>query len=324
MLIPDALTDILQTVRLESTILGAAQLTSPWAIRIRDDDEDEAVFHVVTRGRCWLLDANASPIPLVSGDLLILLYGHEHIICDDLASPVVDLEEVVAIQPNHGYKRISYGGGGLQTELVSGCFKFRGNRSHNPLLSALPAIIHIKNEQGRLLPWLETTLQFIASEIAINQLGCQTVLARLADVLFIQAVRAYVTGLSTEQGNWLCALRDREIGIALSLMHRYPENSSWTVASLAARIPMSRSAFAARFAQLVGQPPMQYLTTWRMVKAADLLRESQLGIREVATQAGYESEVAFSKAFKRWAGVAPGIYRRKSCTLHLVLEGGAV
>lgn len=324
MLIPDALTDVLQTVHLKNTHSGNFQFTSPWGVRIPNDNDDEVAYHIVMKGQCWLLlEGEISPIFLERGDLVILLKRLEHIICDRPSSPTVDVYEVIKIKPYHGYKQISYGGGGEATELLSGCFEFLGDRVHNPLLSALPPILHIKNEQSSLVPWLEKTLQFIAAEIAIGQLGCQTVVARLVDVLFVQAVRAYVTGLAEEQGNWLSALMDVEIGIALSLMHRSPHNS-WTVASLAEQIPMSRSAFAARFTQLVGQPPMQYLTTWRMVKAADLLRESQLTIRDIATQTGYESEVAFSKAFKRWAGIAPGIYRRKSSVCNHLLERSAV
>jgi AraC-like DNA-binding protein len=313
MLLSDALTDILQTVHLQSTILGTAHFTAPWSIHIPAEDEDEATIHVVMKGQCWLLVQEGShPIHLQAGDLVILLQNQEHTICDDPTSPTVELEEVIARKPDPGYKRIAYGGSGLLTQLVSGTFKFRSDRTRNPLLSALPLLIHIENEVGQFIPWVETTLQFIAAEIEINQLGCQCVLSRLADVLFIQAIRAYVAALPVDQGNWLRALTDAEIGIALSWMHHHPDQS-WTVASLAAKIPMSRSAFAERFNQLVGQPPMQYLTTWRMVKAGNLLQESQLGIRDIATQVGYGSEVAFSKAFKRWAGIAPGIYRRKFC-----------
>lgn len=226
------------------------------------------------------------------------------------------------MQPNYGYKHLVFGKGGMLTELLSGSFRFRGNL-RNPLLSTLPALMHIRSEDGRLVPWLETTMQYIASEVAINQLGCQTVIARLTDILFIQAVRAYIAGLSDKHGNWLRALIDPEIGIALSLIHHCPE-SHWTVASLAEHIPMSRSAFSAQFTQLVGQPPMQYLTTWRMLKGAELLLESQSGMREIATQVGYESEVAFRKAFKRWAGVPPGIYRRESRVSNLASKEYAV
>jgi AraC-like DNA-binding protein len=311
MLLPDALTDILQTIHLQSTILGTAHFTAPWSIHIPDEHEDEATIHVVMKGQCWLLlQEESHPIHLQAGDLVILLQGQEHIICDDPTSPTVELEEVIARKPDPGYKRIAYGGDGLLTQLVSGNFKFRGDRTCNPFLAALPPLIHIENEAGQLIPWLETTLQFIATEIAINQLGCQCVLSRLADVLFIQAIRAYIAGLPVEQANWLRALTDSEIGIALSLIHHHPDYS-WTVASLAAKVPMSRSAFAERFNQVIGHPPMQYLTTWRMIKAGNLLQESQLGIRDIATHVGYTSEVAFSKAFKRWSGIAPGIYRRK-------------
>ncbi len=332
MLLPDALTDILQSIHLQSTILGTAHFTAPWSIRIPNDDDDEATIHVVMQGQCWLhleskfgkADAMRTElIHLEAGDLVILLQGQEHILCDDPASPTVELEAVIARKPDPGYKRIAYGGGGSLSQLVSGTFKFRGDRTHNPLLSALPEFIHVKNETGQLIPWLENTLKFIASEIEINQLGCQCVLSRLADVLFIQAVRAYVAGLPVNQANWLRALTDIEIGMALSLMHHYPDRA-WSVALLAEQISMSRSTFAERFNQLVGQPPMQYLTTWRMVKATDLLQESQFGIREIAAQVGYTSEVSFSKAFKRWAGTAPGIYRRKHRTGNNILESSAV
>jgi len=327
MLLPDALTDILQSIHLQSTILGTALFTTPWSIRIPNDDHDEATIHVVMQGQCWLfLESRSQPIRLEAGDLVILLQGQEHVLCDDPASPTVDLEAVIARKPDPGYKRLAYGGGGSLSQLVSGTFKFRGDRTHNPLLSALPEFIHVKSEGGQLIPWLETTLQFIASEIEVNQLGCQCVLSRLADVLFIQAVRAYVAGLPVNRANWLRALTDTEIGVVLSLIHHYP-NRAWTVASLAGQLSMSRSTFAERFSQLVGQPPMQYLTTWRMVKAAELLRESQFGIREIGAQVGYKSEVSFSKAFKRWAGTAPGIYRRTYYAqnqLKVVLSDGAL
>lgn len=310
MLIPDALTDALQTLRLQNTHSGYFKFTSPWGMRIPNDNDKEVAYHIVLKGECWLL-IDGESIHLTCGDLVILLQRVEHIICDRPSSKVVNLDEVIEIEPNQGYKQIAYGGGGIATELVSGCFELLGDRLHNPLLLALPPLLHIKNDRSLLVPWLENTLGFIAAEIAIGQLGCQTVVARSMDILFIQAVRAYVNSLGTECGNWLSALIDREIGMTLSLIHRSPEYP-WTVAALAEKIAMSRSAFAARFTQLVGQPPLQYLTNWRMVKGADLLRESQLGIRAIGLQVGYESEVSFSKAFKRWAGIAPSFYRQQA------------
>lgn len=170
-------------------------------------------------------------------------------------------------------------------------------------------MIHVRSSHGQLVPWLETTLHYITAELAVTQHGFQTVIARLVDVLFIQAVRTYIASIPDDQRNWLRALTDAELVVALSVMQRSPEKA-WTVATLAEQVPMSRSAFASRFTKLVGQPPMQYLTTWRMLKATELLRESQLRLKEVAMQVGYESEVSFSKAFKRWSGVAPSLYRQ--------------
>lgn len=308
MLIPDLLTDILQTMRLEHTILCRCELMAPWGVRF-PAEVGEAAFHVVTRGQCWLHIHKQEPLLLRAGDFVMFPHGHEHAISDTLSSPITDFEATSIARPNHGYNSITFGGAGVSTELLAGCFQVRGDR-RNPLLASLPALIHVRSDHGQLVPWLETTLHYITAELEISQLGFQTVIARLVDVLFIQAVRNYIARISPDQRSWLRALTDAELVIALSFMHRFPEQQ-WTVASLAEQIPMSRSAFSARFTELVGQPPMQYLTTWRMVKVTELLRESRLGLKEMAVMVGYESEVSFSKAFKRWAGVAPSLYRQQ-------------
>lgn len=279
MLIPDLLTDILQTMRLEHTILCRCELTAPWGIRF-PAEPGEAAFHIVTRGQCWLQMKGEKPILLATGDFVMFPHGHEHIICDTLSSPITDFVDTSIMRPNHGYNSISFGGEGLAIELLAGCFQVRGDR-RNPLLASLPTFIHVRGDHGHLVPWLETTLHYITAELAITQLGFQTVIARLVDILFIQAVRAYIAQIPDNQHNWLRALTDTEMVVALSLMQRSPEKA-WTVASLGEQVSMSRSAFAARFTDLVGQPPMQYLTTWRMVKATELLRESQLGLKDVA------------------------------------------
>lgn len=309
MLVADALTEVLETVHLESTVFCRSELTAPWGIRI--GEEHGAMFHIVADGQCWLkVDELLMPLLLKSGDFVVLPHGHGHILSDDPTSPIVPLETVMLIEPNYGYKTLCYGKGGTATNLVSGCFDFRGHPK-NPLLAALPPLIHVKSESDRVLPWLENTLKFITCETTINLPGGQTVITRLADILFIQAVRAHLADLDNGQDGWLGALSDPDIGSALGLIHRHPE-WRWTVASLAERVVMSRSAFASRFEQLVGQPPLQYLTTWRMHKATKLLRYDRTAIEEIAAQVGYGSEVAFSRAFKRWAGVSPGTYRRSN------------
>jgi AraC-like DNA-binding protein len=201
-----------------------------------------------------------------------------------------------------------YGGGGALTTIIGGGFQIE-NGERSPLLAALPSIIHVPGDGGSAVRWLESTLQFVAAEMAAGQPGAETVVSRLADILFVQAVRAHLAQSGEHATGWLRALTDRKIGPALSLIHQRPERP-WTVESLAFEIGMSRSAFAARFTELVGEPPLGYLTRWRMTKASRLLRSTTSSIGEVAGQVGYEAEAAFSKAFKRWNGLAPGTYRR--------------
>ena len=161
------------------------------------------------------------------------------------------------------------------------------------------------------MPWLETTLQYLASETASALPGAETVIGHLTDIIFIQAVRAYISGAGECKKGLAKAITDPQIGQALSLIHNAPQEP-WTVASLALRAGMSRAGFAARFRELVGEPPLQYLTRWRMHKAAGMLRAGPESLGEIAGRIGYEAEAAFSKAFKRWAGHAPGAYRHSS------------
>jgi AraC-like DNA-binding protein len=177
------------------------------------------------------------------------------------------------------------------------------------LFDSLPPVLHVKGDAGTTVRWLEANLQFVASEMASGEPGFETIVSRLADILVVQAVRAHLAQSGGGCKGWLRALIDPQIGRALSLIHEKPEDD-WTVESLASKVGMSRSAFAARFAQLVEEPPLTYLTRWRMQKASRLLETSQAGVAEVAKRVGYDAEAAFSKAFKRWTGVAPGAYRR--------------
>ena len=179
------------------------------------------------------------------------------------------------------------------------------------LFDSLPPVVHVKGDAGTTVRWLEANLQFVASEMASGEPGFETIVSRLADILVVQAVRAHVAQTGGGCKGWLRALIDPQIGRALSLIHEKPEDD-WTVESLASKVGMSRSAFAARFAQLVEEPPLTYLTRWRMQKASRLLETSPAGVAEVAKRVGYDAEAAFSKAFKRWIGVAPGAYRRRA------------
>jgi AraC family transcriptional regulator, alkane utilization regulator len=305
----DVLTDVLETVRVGAACYGRVEAAAPWGIGV-EADEEYAKFHVVLAGDCWLDVAGHDSVHLNGGDLVALPHGHAHTLRDVPESPVRPLRELITVSSGKCQPSINTGGDGASATLVTGSFHFE-DRRNNPLLSVLPPVIVLPGELSRNVHWLEPTLKFIACEAASGRPGSQTVVSRLADVLFIQIVRGYLATLPPGASGWLGALGDAQIGSALGLIHQNPE-LDWTVQSLAARVAMSRSAFASRFARLVGEPPLSYVTRWRMQKAAGLLRQSSATLADIAERVGYDSEAAFSKAFKRAVGSAPGAYRRAS------------
>lgn len=303
----DVLTDVLQTVRARAACSGRLEAAAPWGIEVPLGEY--ARFHVVLEGKAWLRHSgSAEPIELESGDLVALPHGDAHVLCDSLTSPTKPLMDVTAGAPQGLDRAFWVGGSGQRTTLVSGRIEFEGRRG-NPLLSVLPPVMVLKGELARSVHWLEPTLRILACEMESGRPGAQTVVSRLADVIFIQIVRGHLTLRGNEATGWLAALADPQIGGALSLVHQNPERD-WTVQELAHQVAMSRSAFAARFTKLVGEPPLSYVTRWRMQKAASLLREGNSTIAQIAESVGYDSEAAFSKAFKRALGSAPGAYRR--------------
>jgi AraC-like DNA-binding protein len=324
---PDVLTDILEEVQLRSFVAGRSTLISPWNVRVPEGD---GAFYAITEGSCWLeADGLPQPLRLEAGDLVVLPHGRSHQLRDALGRPGRPatggasggsiVAQPAAYQParprngamgavgamNHSAAHF----GGAVTKLVCGCLIFH-RRGASPLLGALPPVIHVRG-QGHNSAWLTDTLRLIARESAEHLPGAQTVINRLAYILFVQAVRAYVAALPPDAPNWMRALRDPAIGKALGMMHAKPD-VNWSVASLAEEVAMSRSVFAAQFCQLVGEPPLQYLTALRMRKARDLLRDKSVAITEVAGRVGYGSEASFGNAFKRWWGTAPGAYRRRA------------
>jgi len=202
------------------------------------------------------------------------------------------------------------GGEGAETQLVCGSFRLERADAH-PLLEFLPPLLHLRPAENAAAEWMEATLRFLARETREARPGTETIVSRLTDVLFVQVLRAWIETAPEGRGGWLGALRDRQIGAALAHLHRSPDRG-WTNASLAEAVGMSRSRFAARFTALVGEPPLTYLSRWRLETAAGLLGDGALGLAEVAARVGYESEAAFSKAFRRRFGTPPGAYRRRA------------
>jgi AraC-like DNA-binding protein len=266
-----------------------------------------AEFHVIVRGNCWLrMPGRSEPVALQGGDLVVLPHGDAHCLVDAPAGVARPAGEITQGQNLDHYRPVTYGGGGLPAAVLCGYFKFDREHPH-PLIAALPSLIHIRGTDSYDFAWLQTALNFMVHETQTARPGAEAVVNRLTEVLFVQMMRAYTEQTETPPG-MLVAIADRQIGAALQLMHQ-AQQQPWTLETLARQVGMSRSAFAARFNQLVGQTPMKYLTFWRMQKARELLRQTRLGTATIAEQTGYQSDAAFSKAFKKAVGMGPGAYR---------------
>lgn len=323
----DPLTDIFNTMHVRAVVHSRLEATAPWGLmRASTEDEDKqahsagksispselAHFGMVSRGNCWLsVEEIADPIPLTGGDCFLLAPGSAYVLRDN---PHTRARSFCEVAPRDGSNVIHYGGGGAPTTIISGFLSFE-KVSLRPMTQLLPKLILVKADQARTLA-LHTTLQLLASEMAEQSPGSEVASNRLAEVLFIQTIRAHIaSGHESCKQGWLRAIFDPKIGTALRSIHA-SVSSPWTVESLADAAGMSRSAFALRFKELLGQTPLDYVTDWRMQKAIQLLQERDQKLVEVAQSVGYESDAAFSKAFKRVVGVAPGEYRQSGRLNH--------
>jgi AraC-like DNA-binding protein len=303
----DVLTDVLDSLGLQGRLFCRSVLSAPWCLALPAGDQ--AHFHVIERGRAWLhLDGDEAPVALLSGDLIVLPHARGHRLSDSPGRPPVPIERLLHGTVPGRCRLLRHGGGGAETAMICGSFTFRQRQGH-PLLSLLPPVIHVSAKAGRVPEWLDATLKVLAAESRSTSPGRETIVARLIDILFVQVLRTWLAE-QPPGGSWLRALKDPHIAAALAAIHEQPGHS-WTVGELARHARQSRSPFAARFTALVGEPPLTYLTRWRMQVAAGLLRREPLSIGEVAARVGYESEPAFSKAFKRATGIAPGTFRRQ-------------
>jgi AraC-like DNA-binding protein len=301
----DVLADVLDAARFSSVIYRRLELGAPWGLRI--PARGHVSFYVVSRGGGWLEVAGAAPIALSAGDAALLPHGSAHVLRDAPGTKTraaLDTDRREASGDGGPWK---IGGAGPSTSMVAGCFELASG-ARNVFFDSLPAVLHLPASDAGAAPWLSATVQLIVAESHAPGPASGVVLRRLADVLFVQALRALAKRDDCgRQG--LRALTDPAIGQSLRLMHARAAEP-WTVQTLAAAVGLSRSGFAARFTGLVGEPPLQYLARWRMTQAATLLLEREQTPGTVAPLVGYRSGPAFNKAFKRWQGSAPGAFRR--------------
>lgn len=308
----DVLTDILNSLRLRGHLYFRTELTAPWGIHV-PRQHNVARFHIVIRGNGWIkVDDQSESIAMANGDLVVIPHGAGHTILDVPATAPRPLDDVLKEVDYRGTGPLVYGGGGMGCSLVCGEFAFE-SELFNPLLDNLPPILHVRGNESFNSKWLDNTLGFIAHEAANDQTGALAIIDRLAEIIFIQVIRAYVEN-SDSRIPFLAALGDPHIRQALSLIHAQP-SYAWSVGDLGQAIGMSRSAFSNRFSMLVGMSPYQYLTSVRMQKAAHRLRIGDEPLVLVAEYVGYESEAAFSGAFKNYFGMRPGEYRKQRQSL---------
>ncbi|WP_363796498.1 AraC family transcriptional regulator [Lysobacter firmicutimachus] len=313
----DPLGEALHSLRMSGAFYCSSEFSEPWGLALPAMPQC-LMLHVVTEGECWLELDGRTPLRLRPFDLLLVPHGLGHRLCSRpgvLATPLFDLPRAHA---GERYEVIRLGGGGAPARLLCAVVRF-DHPAAQRLIGLLPKVVHVDRDDANGGPrsdWLRSTLRFVATEARELRPGSETVITRLADILVIQAIRTWIERDPAARSGWLGALQDRQIGRAIAQIHREPARA-WTLAAMAQVAAMSRSAFAARFHQLVGEPAMQYLARWRMHVALTWLREGDRAIADIAEQLGYQSEAAFSRAFKRVLGITPGAARQGEAVVAL-------
>jgi AraC-like DNA-binding protein len=301
----DVLTDVLNALELKGWISARRELTPPWHYDFAASQD--MIFHLLSSGGGYLsIEGDSMPLRVEDGAVLLFPFGHAHSVCDELTSP---LTQVLHVDYSAQREYQGFASASDESKMVVLCGAFHVEYPGAfPLLHSLPKVIHIPAEQGRTVQGFAEIVQLIAREAATPRLGAEVMLRRLTELLFIHVIRVWVEQQAASSQGWVAALRDQPISTALGLIHHSPERG-WKVEELAEAVALSRSAFSARFTRLVGEPPITYLTRWRMHRATRLLKDN-VEIEKIAELLGYESGVAFHKAFKREVGMPPARYRK--------------
>jgi AraC family transcriptional regulator, alkane utilization regulator len=321
----DALSQVLASVRLEGAVFLNAEFTAPWCIRgqfglarakARLPTADHVLFfHVLVQGHCKVrlveeTGATAGEVALEDGDVVLLSRDDHYLMGSDLHLAPLDTEipDLAAAAREPGFVLLRHGGSGDAARFVCG---YLGCSSAviRPLIAALPRIACIPIGGGPAMSLLRDLLRVGVRESLEPRPGAGPMLSRLAELIFVEALRRYAQSLPADGKGWLAATRDLQVGRVLALIHGEP-GRRWTVDELASRVALSRSALADRFASLVGEPPIQYLTRWRLALAAQSLRSAQGSIAQIALRSGYETQAAFNRAFKREFGTPPAAWRK--------------
>lgn len=302
----DALSEVLADLRLADGTYGRCELSSPWGIDF--PPHVQARFHFVVSGDVWLRAPRRGWIQLHAGDVVVMPQGVHHALANKPNGRVKPLERMPLEEIGDRTYQMRTDGSGAKAVLVC-CSVGFDQPAVEPLLRLMPPMLLVR-AGAREDPVLPILLDAMSQEVLGRRVGAATVMTRLADVVITRVIRSWVESKTEDTQGWLAAIRDPHIGRALAAMHQRP-GDPWSVESLADVASLSRSAFSERFALIIGMPPARYLTQWRMNLARGWLHDDQLTVAEAATRLGYDSEAAFSRAFKRWTGVPPSDVRRR-------------
>ena len=318
----DALSDVLRVAHLTGGVFLHADFFAPWCVAGRVAPEHCApavglashliIYHYVVEGdlRIRVEGEDGEDVVIGMGELVLLPRNDLHVMGSDLSLPPVPGRDIICPPKDGGLFSIHHGGTGRCTRMICGFLGCAG-ADGNPVISTLPPLLKLNVEHGGASEWIRSTFQYAAAEVAAGRPGSETVLAKLSELLFVEAVRRYAETLPDGQTGWLAGLREPYVARALAMLHR-DITRRWTVDDLGREVGLSRSALAERFIRLIGVPPMQYLANWRMQVAAQKLRETSASIAQVAEIVGYDFEAAFSRAFKKAIGTAPAVWRRSN------------
>ena len=294
----DTLGETLHYLKLSGVFYCKSELQGSWGVSL-PSMPNTSMFHIITAGSC-LIEHGEQKLELKAGDFVFIPKGHGHVFRSDSAAKVADLFALPRQQISQCYETMELGDKGEKTMMLCGVVRLE-HPSAELIINSMPDMIFIESSKSSFTSWINHTVRLISEEAEQTQIGGETILTRLADVLVIQALRHWISNDADSKHGWLLALKDERIGKSLSLIHTSPERQ-WTLESLGKEIGMSRTAFASKFTELVGEPMLQYLTKWRMNLAMMRLKDGEKVTPELVEQLGYKSESAFRRTFKKVTG----------------------
>jgi AraC-like DNA-binding protein len=316
----DVLSEVLKVVKLQGAMFYNGEFSAPWSLRsppshtiapyLAPGAEHVIIYHLLTVGRASARLEDGERVALGAGEIVIFPHGDPHIIENGSPTKTMDMSQQLAQILCQGLKLSRLGGGGEVTRFVCGYMACEPRLSQ-VFLSGLPPLFKVRIRDDASGRWLENSIRFSVNQADTPRAGGEAMLAKLSEVLFVETLRGYIANLPPEQTGWLAGARDSEVGKTLALMHRNPAHP-WTLAALANDVGVSRSVLAERFRYYLNEPPMAYLTRWRLQLGRQMLSSTSYSVAQIAAEVGYESEAAFNRAFKREFTVPPARFRSQS------------